>query len=215
MSRNPWTAPDPGVIRFGRTLLESGGRIVHDTGCGTGRHAVALATAGLRVVASDVDRNAVVRVRRAWQAQELRGDGVVGSMLAVPVADASFDGVVAFNVLYHATQTDMATAVAEVYRTLKPGGRAYMTLATPEHGSYGRGREIEPHTFAPPNGPLHRFTDRAAAEALLAAFDVETWTRSVTDYINRQGETIRCVHWRIVARKPGMMMQPSKRILQK
>lgn len=195
---NPWIAPDPDVIRFGHMLLGAGRRLVHDVGCGAGRHALALAEAGLHVIASDVTPALVRHVRITLPE---RIGGVAGSMLAAPLADASLDGVVAFNVAYHNTATDMAVAVKEIFRTLKPDGLAYLTLATPEHGSYGHGREMEPHTFLPPSGVLHHFTGRDEAGVLLRAFDIVEWRQSAVDYVSRNGETIRCVHWRIIARK--------------
>ena len=200
-SNNPWTEPDQEVVRFGQILNRTDGRLVHDIGCGAGRHALALAEAGLRVIASDVTPDIIRRVSTAFRTGKRTGHGLISSMLAYPLKTSSLDGVVAFNVLYHATHADMKGAVSEIFRTLKPDGVVYLTLATPAHGSYGRGQEIEPHTFAPPSGVLHHFTDRDDATALLHTFNIVEWRQSEVDYLTRDDETIRCVHWRIIARK--------------
>jgi SAM-dependent methyltransferase len=199
---DPWVHPDPEVIRFGKTVRDTGGRWVHDLGCGTGRHTLALGALGLHVVASDTDPDALRMVEQDMRRRGYPGHTLLASMLASPLRTASLDGLVAFNVLYHARRADMAVAVAEIGRTLKPDGLLYLTLATPGHGSYGRGMEIEPRTFLPPSGVLHHFMDRRDARTLLRALAIEAWQETSMDYVSQQGETIRCVHWRITARKP-------------
>lgn len=196
----PWSDPDPDVIRWGEAVKKAGGKSVHDVGCGAGRHAKALCAAGLSVVASDTDLNTLhstVEFRRHGASMT----PVSASLFECPFREASFDGVLAFNVVYHARWADMVLGVQALYQTLKPGGLAYLTLATPDHGAYGRGREVEPHTFLPPSGILHHFTDRNSAEALLRGFVIERWSETALDYVTQKGETIRCVHWRVEARK--------------
>lgn len=198
---HPWRDPDPDVIRFGETLLTVGSRWVHDTGCGAGRHSRALCALGLHVIASDIDRAALKSLRIEADRTPFTLFPVAASMFASPLPAASLDGILAFNVIYHTRCAGMKTAMDEARRTLKPGGLMYLTLATPEHGSCGRGAEVEPHTFLPASGMLHHFSDRHEAEALTAGFQVAQWGESVLDYVTQAGETIRCVHWRIVVKK--------------
>lgn len=54
------------------------------------------------------------------------GEGVCGSALQLPFADAAFDVVGAFDVLEHCH--DEMTAVSEMMRVLKPGGRLLMSV---------------------------------------------------------------------------------------
>ncbi|MEI6197495.1 MAG: class I SAM-dependent methyltransferase, partial [Verrucomicrobiota bacterium] len=51
-----------------------------------------------------------------------------GSVLALPFADASFDLVTSFDVLYHRAVPSEATALAEARRVLRPGGGRLMRL---------------------------------------------------------------------------------------
>ena len=197
---NAWSDPDPDVIRWGGAIRTAGGIRVHDLGCGSGRHVNALSASGLTVVASDIDLTTLKTTT------DIRQHGVsvvpvLASLFESPFREASFDGVLAFNVLYHARWTDMVRAVRELYHTLKPGGTVYLTLATPDHGSFGCGHEVEPQTFLPPSGVLHHFTDRNNAELLLRYFVIKEWNEIALDYVTQKGETIRCVHWRVQARR--------------
>jgi SAM-dependent methyltransferase len=54
------------------------------------------------------------------------GEGVNGSALALPFADAAFDVVGAFDVLEHCDPE--ATAVGEFARVLRPGGRLLLSV---------------------------------------------------------------------------------------
>jgi SAM-dependent methyltransferase len=53
------------------------------------------------------------------------GEDQVGSLLALPFSDNSFDGIVLTEVLEHCT--DPKAAIAEVFRVLKPGGLLLVT----------------------------------------------------------------------------------------
>src|SRR3546814_2268190 len=57
------------------------------------------------------------------------GDGL---MTELTYADASFDYVLSFNVIYHGDAGVVGRAVAEIYRVLKPGGLFHGTLLRSE-----------------------------------------------------------------------------------
>ena len=190
-----WSDPDPEVIAFGESIRSEGGLLIHDLGCGSGRHAEALARIGLRVIASDVLREPLVSISNS-------GIGpVVGSMFSTPFHRHVFDAVVAFHLVYHATVPNMDRAIGKIFRTLKPSGRVYMTLAALEHGSYGSGRIIADNTYLPESGVIRHFSSQDEVERLMKAFQDVEYGISTVDYITRSGAVIPCVHWHISARK--------------
>ena len=98
----PWLAPASTVC---------------DVGAGTGVVTELLCAAGMRVAAFDLSAQ---MLRRAWT--RLPGRVAVADAVALPLADASVDAVVYLWVLHHVG--DLAAALGEARRVLRPGGRA-------------------------------------------------------------------------------------------
>ena len=104
-----------------------------DVGCGQGRHAGHLYARGLDVVALDHDEP-VLETARAHIAEtaEMFGDQVGtatvmrGDAYALPFDDATFDLVVASEVLEHLH--DDQAAMGELLRVVKPGGQLIVTV---------------------------------------------------------------------------------------
>jgi SAM-dependent methyltransferase len=119
------------------------GMTVLDLGCGEGRHAFEAYRRGADVVAVDWGVSEVETTKRwlgaiaeAGEAGETsdgrpaRFEVVRGDLLHLPFPDASVDRVMASEVLEHIP--DDVTAMAEIFRVLKPGGRAVVTV--PRYG---------------------------------------------------------------------------------
>lgn len=95
--------------------LPPGAARLLDAGCGTGKNVAWLKAFG-RAVGVDVSAEALAFSRR-------RGASVArASVLALPFAEASFDVVTSFDVLYHRWVPDDHEALVELRRVLKPGG---------------------------------------------------------------------------------------------
>jgi len=86
-----------------------------DSGCGTGSIVRHLSTRG-RAVGVDLSPEAV-RLARGRGAAVARAE-----LMALPFADATFDCVTSFDVIYHRWVRDDAAAVREMARVLRPGG---------------------------------------------------------------------------------------------
>jgi SAM-dependent methyltransferase len=108
---------------------------VLDLGCGFGRHAFEAARRGAGVVALDAGSDEVARVRATFGAMAEAGEldpaltscGVVqGDALHLPFAAATFDRVIASEVLEHLV--DDTAAMAELARVLRPGGTMAVTV---------------------------------------------------------------------------------------
>jgi SAM-dependent methyltransferase len=124
---------------FDRLGVREGARVL-DLGCGGGRHAFEAWRRGATVVALDYSEAELKEVRAILgamlDAQEIPdaaardgvGAPVNGDALRLPFADATFDVVIASEVLEHLW--DDAGAIAELVRVLKPGGRMAVTVPT-------------------------------------------------------------------------------------
>jgi SAM-dependent methyltransferase len=97
-------------------------RIV-DFGCGSGANAVQLANRGAHVWAVDISED-LVRLAVRRMAVNGRAGGaqfIVGSAHDLPFPDGSIDIVFGIAILHH---LDLALVSREVWRVLRPGGRA-------------------------------------------------------------------------------------------
>lgn len=92
-----------------------------DAGCGTGRHAVHLARLGYDVIGVDAT-DAMLALARA-KAPGARFE--LGTFEQLPVEDASIDVLTCSLALTHTT--DLAAAMAEFARVLRPGGWALLS----------------------------------------------------------------------------------------
>ena len=110
------------------------GQQLLDLGCGFGRHAFGAARRGAHVVAVDRSDEEVAAVRATLAAMHQAGEipagthatAVRGDLLALPFPDASFDRVIASEVLEHIPADERA--MAEIVRVLRPGGLAAVTV---------------------------------------------------------------------------------------
>ncbi|WP_248958047.1 class I SAM-dependent methyltransferase [Sphaerisporangium perillae] len=121
------------TVDFGKLPVGPGVRVL-DLGCGGGRHAFEVLRRGADVVAFDQDAAELESVANMFAAMDKAGEvppeataeTVTGDALAMPFPDASFDRVIAAEVLEHIPD-DMA-AMREIHRVLKPGGQAAITV---------------------------------------------------------------------------------------
>jgi ubiquinone/menaquinone biosynthesis C-methylase UbiE len=145
-----WAQPDPDVTALGGKVLAAGGRRCLDVGCGIGRHALALADLGFEAHAIDRSEAGLARVAAEAARRKVDVTTRMADMTSLPYPDGSFDFDVAWNVIYHGTLADAATAAAEITRILRLGGQ-YLT-----HGTSGSRCEIPPSVVVGPAAPEQR-----------------------------------------------------------
>lgn len=121
------------TVDYDRLRLGRGERML-DLGSGNGRHAFEALRRGADIVCVDLDPAGLFALEEMAEAMVLEGQVERGSLRSVtladanqlPFADASFDRVIAAEVLEH-IPTD-STAMSEIARVLRPGGIAAVTV---------------------------------------------------------------------------------------
>lgn len=101
------------------------GKRVLEYGCGQGRFAVLLAKRGARVTSIDLGPDLVELTKRVARLNGVTGEYIVGDITETHVPAESFDVVVGDSILHHLTVKGASLAIAEAYRALRPGGRAF------------------------------------------------------------------------------------------
>ncbi|MDQ2754350.1 MAG: class I SAM-dependent methyltransferase [Actinomycetota bacterium] len=123
------------TVRYEQLGVEVGDRLL-DLGAGGGRHAFEAMRRGALVTAVDADAGEIKDAAAMMEAMVAedpsitasggRGAGVVGDALLLPFPDASFDRVIAAEVLEHIP--DDRQAMSELTRVLRPGGTMAVTV---------------------------------------------------------------------------------------
>jgi tellurite methyltransferase len=204
------------VLDWAEQLWEVGGRQVLDLGCGIGRHTVALARIGFLVTATDVSPSGLANCA-AWLARGgWHATLACHEMDTLPFPNYAFDGLVVYNVIYHAAVAGMRRALAEVCRVLRPDGQLYATFIARDDSKVARCRadmetgqceEIDPFTFvyvrdAPGDRHLpHHYCDEAELRAFLVGFVIDDVRLERVAYADEDGVVQIGAHYHVRARR--------------
>src|SRR5215470_9959332 len=139
------------------------GLTVADVGCGTGRHAIAMAAAGAHVVGVDFSPGMLTKLRAkpgAGAVRLVRHDLATG----LPFASGSMDGITCCLVLEHVA--DLASAFAEMSRVCRAGGFVLVSDLHPAMRLLGTQAQFtDPATGRKtrPAGARHKLSDYVSA----------------------------------------------------
>lgn len=195
-----WAQPEVEVMAHA-SALPKGARVL-DLGAGIGRHALALARAGMQVAALDASEQSGKVIGSAAQAADLEIDVRQGAMTDLPFADGAFDHVLSWNVIYHGDESVAARTLAEVRRVLRPGGTFMATMLSarrlPVEQAKAPGHEISPGCwiFDGEGDKVHPhyFCNAARLLALLDGFEVMRLE-------DREHDSPGSWHWHLLAER--------------
>ncbi len=186
-NNRPWR----GVSKMDDIPFDKGSHVV-ELGCGNGKTAMALIDMGISVTGVDFSKSAID------MCLGIEGDFVCSRVDSLPFPDDSFDGALAFHVLEHLDEKELADTASELGRVVKDGGHILIKAFSRNDMRSEKGESIDNSTFVRGNGiRYHYFTE----DELLDAFDrmqcisittVEETTRFGTtrsrifaDFVNR------------------------------
>jgi SAM-dependent methyltransferase len=162
------------LARYAFAARLARGKRVLDVACGVGYGSAALACVADSVTGVDVSSEAVEAARATYTQPNLTFETAPAQ--ALPFDDASFDLVVAYEVIEHLD--DWEKLLAEARRVLAPGGQ--FVVSTPNKEFYAEARRLDgPNPFH-----LHEFTYREFRAALSTHFP------SVTMFLQNHVSTI-------------------------
>src|SRR6202044_1924571 len=126
-------------VVYQRLAQYCAGREVLEAGCGEGYGADLIAGVARRVIALDYDEATVAHVRARYPRVEV----VHGNLAELPLADASVDVVVNFQVIEHLW--NQAQFVRECARVLRSSG--LLMVSTPNRITFSPGRDTPINPF--------------------------------------------------------------------
>jgi SAM-dependent methyltransferase len=172
---------------------------------------------GLSVTATDVSPSGLA-ICAAWLARQGLPVSVARhEMGTIPFPDCTFDGLVAYNVIYHTTVVGMTQVLGEASRVMRPEGRLYATIVARQDSmiaSYrtdvaaGKCVEIEPFTFvfprdAPGDKHLpHHYSDEMEVRGFFAGFVVDDLHLVRVEYADEDGVVQTGAYYHIQAHRP-------------
>ena len=118
--RTEWHIPE--LVPF----ADAKGKSVLEIGLGNGADGVMFALNGGKYSGVDLTEAAVEATRKHFDVMELEGTFKQGDAENLEFEDETFDMVYSHGVLHHTPHTEVA--IAEVYRVLRPGGKAIVML---------------------------------------------------------------------------------------
>jgi SAM-dependent methyltransferase len=183
-----------------------GGVRVLELGCGYGNLSVYLAKQGARVTGVDIGASLVAAARRLAEINGVPAEFERVDIKSLPFESGSADVVVGLAVLHHLSEPDLASALAEAHRVLRPGGRALFTEPVEDSPAFDFLQNLVP---AGTRGDPQYRPSRLRRREWAAYAATEDQRHLTTDELRRGGGA----PWRSVAFTPYGLTSRLERVL--
>lgn len=128
-----WNSPAPEIYYLSENWKSKNYSKFLDIGCGFGRNCIYMAKQGFKVSTFDLSEHSVEVTKQKAKENGVEFEDIqVADMLNLPYPDASFDCLLALNVISHTDTEGFKQILSEIKRVLKPNGEAYFTLGSKE-----------------------------------------------------------------------------------
>lgn len=215
LNRYPFDSVVSFVFRWRPRALSAAQIRIVEVGCGVGNNLWFAAREGFQVAGIDGSATAIAYARARFAHEGLHGEFVVGDFAELPWADESCDLAIDRCSLACAAPAVQRTAIAEVWRVLKPGGSFFFNGYSDRHTSARSGVPLA-------DGRIDRIVDGSLVGAGALTFctrgDLDAlfgdgWAfvtcehLALADATSRHGGS-QHTEWRVVARKSSAPASP-------
>ncbi|MFE6547283.1 class I SAM-dependent methyltransferase [Streptomyces sp. NPDC057746] len=148
---------------FAERVLDGGGGLVGDLGCGPGRITTYLEKLGLDAFGIDLSPRMVAVARQAYPALRFE----VGSMTGLDLRDGVLAGALAWYSTVHTPPEELPVIFAEFHRVLAPGGHLLMAFKVGDecvHLDHAYGHELALDVYRRPPERISELLGRAGFE---------------------------------------------------
>jgi SAM-dependent methyltransferase len=144
------------------------------------------------------------RARRFSRSQGADLGIILADMRRLPFRAASFSFVYSWNSICHMSKRDVARAMAEIVRVLRPEGLCFVNFLSVDDGRFGEGPCLGPgeYGFAEGDGDgLHSFFDDGEPDPFFAGLRVLRRERTRVESLRESGGTTVWGELHYIARK--------------
>ncbi len=173
-----WLQPADDVFYYLYTWKQKNLLKMLDLGCGIGRHSLLFASYGYKVTGFDLSESGLQKLNTLANENQLKLKTVLGNAKNLPFKNESFDCLLAYHAIYHATTPDMKMIINEVSRVLKKEGEVFISFISKSRPIYNhpdtvkvdenvRMKEEDDGSILP-----HYFVDEKDLKILLKDFEI-------------------------------------------